>query len=103
GSFDSCRSGAVTRSKGARKAPTFEVESDAGRGAKGLVILTSSASDEHSQESDQIGGSYFSHHLASGAVGDAGRSGDGRVRLSQVYADAYDRTVADAVESAAGA
>jgi len=103
GIFDSCRSGAITRSKGARKAPTFEVESDAGRGAKGLVILTSSASDEDSQESDQIGGSYFSHHLASGLLGDADRSGDGRVSLSEAYAYAYDRTVADTVESAAGA
>src|SRR6202158_1787879 len=103
GIFDSCQSGAITRRKGARKAPSFEVESDAGRGAKGLVILASSAADEDSQESDQIGGSYFSHHLASGLLGDADRSGDGRVTLSEAYAYAYDRTVADTVESAAGA
>ncbi len=103
GIFDSCRSGALARSKGARKVPSFEVESDAGRGAKGLVILASSAADEDSQESDQIGGSYFSHHLASGLLGDADRSGDGRVTLSEAYAYAYERTVADTVESAAGA
>ena len=103
GIFDSCRSGALTRSKGARKAPSFDVESDAGRGAKGLVILASSAADEDSQESDQIGGSYFSHHLASGLLGDADRSGDGRVTLSEAYAYAYERTVADTIESAAGA
>src|SRR5215472_12203437 len=103
GIFDSCQSGAITRAKGARRAPSFEVESDAGRGAKGLVILASSAADEDSQESDQIGGSYFSHHLASGLLGDADRSGDGRVTLSEAYAYAYDRTVADTVESAAGA
>jgi hypothetical protein len=103
GIFDSCQSGAFTRAKGARKAPSFEVQADAGRGAKGLVILTSSAADEDSQESDQIGGSYFSHHLASGLLGDADQSGDGRVTLSEAYAYAYDRTVADTVESAAGA
>jgi hypothetical protein len=103
GIFDSCQSGAITRAKGVRRAPSFEVEADAGRGAKGLVILTSSAADEDSQESDQIGGSYFSHHLASGLLGDADRSGDGRVTLSEAYAYAYDRTVADTVESAAGA
>jgi len=103
GIFDSCQSGALTRSKGVRKAPSFEVESDAGSGAKGLVILASSAADEDSQESDQIGGSYFSHHLASGLLGDADRSGDGRVTLSEAYAYAYERTVADTVESAAGA
>ncbi len=101
--FDSCRSGLLTRSKGARKAPAFEIESDATRAAKGLVILTSSASDEDSQESDLLGGSYFSHHLASGLLGDADRSGDGRVSLSEAYAYAYDRTVADTAESAAGA
>jgi hypothetical protein len=103
GIFDSCRSGMLTRTKGARKAPAFEVESQSGRDAKGLVILTSSASDEDSQESDLIGGSYFSHHLASGLLGGADRSGDGRVTLFEAYAYAYDRTVADTAASAAGA
>jgi hypothetical protein len=101
--LDSCRSGAITRSKGARKMPAFEIESDRARDAKGLVILTSSTSDEDSQESDLIGGSYFSHHLASGLLGGADRSGDGRVTLFEAYAYAYDRTVADTADSAAGA
>ena len=100
--FDACRSGSITRTKGMRRAPAFEVESDAQRAAKGLVILTSSASDEDSQESDSIGGSYFSHHLASGLLGDADKSGDGRVSLGEAYAYAYERTVADTADSAAG-
>ena len=91
------------RTKGARKAPAFEIQSDGPRDAKGVVILTSSTSDEDSQESDAIGGSYFSHHLASGLLGGADRSGDGRVTLFEAYAYAYDRTVADTAESAAGA
>jgi hypothetical protein len=105
--LDSCKSGvmtgAMTRTKGARKAPAFEIQADAPRDAKGLVILTSSTSDEDSQESDAIGGSYFSHHLASGLLGGADKSGDGRVTLFEAYAYAYDRTVADTAESAAGA
>jgi hypothetical protein len=103
--LDSCKSGAVlaTRTKGARKAPAFEIQADGPRDAKGVVILTSSASDEDSQESDAIGGSYFSHHLASGLLGGADKSGDGRVTLFEAYAYAYDRTVADTAESAAGA
>src|SRR3954453_5217072 len=101
--LDSCRSGSITRSKGARRAPAFAIESESSRDAKGLVILTSSASDEDSQESDAIGGSYFSHHLASGLLGGADRSGDGQVTLFEAYAYAYDRTVADTAESAAGA
>ena len=104
--LDSCRSGAMTgavRTKGARKAPAFEIQADGPRDAKGMVILTSSTSDEDSQESDTIGGSYFSHHLASGLLGGADKSGDGRVTLFEAYAYAYDRTVADTAESAAGA
>ena len=50
-----------------------------------------------------MGGSYFSHHLASGLLGGADKSGDGRVTLFEAYAYAYERTVADTAESAAGA
>lgn len=100
--LDSCRSGALTRTKGARKAPAFDVESGAARDARGVVILTSSAADEDSQESDALGGSYFSHHLTSGLLGDADRSGDGRVTLFEAYSHAYARTVADTADSSAG-
>lgn len=103
GIFDACQSGAMTRTKGARKAPAFEIDTRGDRDARGMVILTSSAADEDSQESDLIGGSYFSHHLASGLLGGADKSGDGRVTLSEAYAYAYDRTVADTAGSAAGA
>lgn len=102
GIFDSCRSGELTRTKGARRAPAFQIDTAKEQAAKGLVILTSSSSDEDSQESDQIAGSYFSHHLASGLMGDADSSGDGRVTLQEAYAYAYDRTVADTAATAAG-
>jgi hypothetical protein len=102
GILDSCQSGMLTRRKGARRAPEFAVEASAGRDTRGLVLLTSSAADEDSQESDLIGGSYFSHHLASGLLGDADRSGDLRVTLAEAYAYAYDRTVADTAASSAG-
>ncbi len=100
--FDACRSGAMTRTKGVRKAPAFEVETDATRAAKGLVILTSSASDEDSQESDLIGASYFSYHLATGLIGSADQNVDGRVSLSEAYAYAYERTVASTADSSGG-
>jgi hypothetical protein len=100
--LDSCRSGALTRTKGARRAPAFAIDSGAARDAKGMVILTSSSADEDSQESDAIGGSYFSHHLTSGLLGDADRSGDGRVTLFEAYSHAYARTVADTAASSAG-
>jgi hypothetical protein len=100
--FDACRSGALTRTKGVRRAPAFEVETDATRAAKGVVILTSSAADEDSQESDLIGASYFSYHLATGLLGAADQSNDGRVSLAEAYAYAYERTVASTADSAAG-
>jgi uncharacterized caspase-like protein len=100
--LDSCRSGALTRTKGARRTPAFSIDSGASRDARGLVILTSSSADEDSQESDAIGGSYFSHHLTSGLLGDADRSGDGRVTLFEAYSHAYARTVADTAASSAG-
>lgn len=100
--FDSCRSGALTRTKGVRRAPAFDIESGPARAAQGLVILTSSAADEDSQESDALRGSYFSHHLASGLLGDADRTGDGQVTLFEAYSYAYERTVADTADSAAG-
>jgi hypothetical protein len=102
GLFDSCRSGAITRIKGARRAPAFEVDAQALQAARGLVLLSSSAADEDSQESDELGGSFFSHHLASGLMGAADASGDHRVSLAEAYAYAYQRTVADTADTAAG-
>ncbi len=100
GLIDSCRSGAITRAKGIRQAPVFDV-ARAG-GPRGLVLVTSSGADEDSQESDAIGGSFFTHHLASGLLGDADASGDGKVTLAEAYAYAYARTVASTADTAAG-
>jgi hypothetical protein len=99
--LDACRSGQITRTKGARRAPAFDV--DAGpRPATGLVILTSSSNDEDSQESDAITGSFFTSALVSGMLGDADASGDGRVSLAEAYAYAYGRTVEGTLETRAG-
>ncbi len=103
GIFDSCRSGVVSRTKGARRAPAFEIEADGGADTRGVVYLSSSSFDEDAQESDLIGGSYFSHHLVNGLRGSADRSGDGRVTLDEAYDYAYVRTVAETAETTAGA
>lgn len=101
--LDACRSGALTRAKGARRAPAFTIDTGPTQSARGLVVLTSSSADEDSQESDLLGGSYFTHHLFSGLLGDADRSGDGQVTLFEAYSHAYARTVADTADSGAGA
>lgn len=102
GLLDSCKSGAIVRSKGVRPAPAFDVATGAGAGPSGLVLIASSAADEDSQESDAIGASWFTHHLASGLLGGADTSGDRRVTLAEAYAYAYARTVGSTASSSGG-
>ena len=102
GLVDSCRSGAIARAKGARPAPAFDVTGTPEAAPRGLVLIASSAADEDSQESDAIGASYFTHHLASGLLGGADASGDGKVTLAEAYAYAYARTVGSTAGSAGG-
>jgi uncharacterized caspase-like protein len=100
GLLDACRSGSVTRAKGVRRAPAFDVSR--ADGPRGLVLVTSSGADEESQESDALGASFFTHHLASGLLGDADASGDGKVTLAEAYTYAYARTVASTADTTAG-
>jgi hypothetical protein len=102
GIIDACQSGAITRSKGGRQAPSFLFDADDADAARGMVLVSSSAADEDSQESDELGGSYFTQYLTSGLRGDADESGDRRVTLAEVYAYAYHKTVRETVETRAG-
>jgi uncharacterized caspase-like protein len=104
GLLDSCQSGAITRAKGVRAAPAFDVQQAqaASTRPRGLVLIASSSADEESQESDDIGASFFTHYLASGLLGDADASGDGKVTLAEAYAYAYARTVGETAETRAG-
>jgi hypothetical protein len=105
GLIDSCQSGAFLRAKGVRSAPAFDVQKAqaAATRPRGLVLIASSSADEESQESDEIGASFFTHYLASGLLGDADASGDGKVTLAEAYAYAYARTVGETAETRAGA
>lgn len=96
--LDSCRSGELIRSKGGRVAPAFDVSGEPA-GPSGLAIVASSASNEDSQESDLLGASFFTHFFASGLLGDADASGDGKVSLQEAYDYAYSRTVAETAEA----
>ena len=102
GIVDSCQAGAIARPKGVRRAPTFDVSRASSPGPQGLVLIASSAADEDSQESDAIGASYFTHYFASGLMGDADASGDGKVTLAEAYAYAYGRTVGSTAGTALG-
>ena len=99
--IDSCHAGGATRTKGARRAPGF-LSASAEVDARGEVLISSSAADELSQESDEVGGSYFTHYLLSGLRGAADASDDGEVTLDEAYRYVYHRTVAHTASTRAG-
>jgi hypothetical protein len=89
--LDSCASGAFTREKGGHVRAPFMV--DASSAVRGHAFLTSASEDEAAQESDVVGGSFFTHFLVSGLRGAADASGDGRVTLTEAYRYAFDETL----------
>ncbi|MDR1058324.1 MAG: caspase family protein, partial [Treponema sp.] len=90
--LDSCSSGAFTRAKGGVKAQPFLFDNS--MSAEGYAFLTSSSATEASQESDALGGSYFTHNLLAGLRGAADTVGDGRITLNELYRYAYAETLA---------
>jgi len=99
--LDSCASGTLARQKGGVRRPAFLV--DTSSAVRGHAILTSSSEDEVSQESDRIGGSFFTHNLVSGLRGAADSTGDGRVTLHEAYQFAFHETLARTERTRAGA
>jgi hypothetical protein len=96
---DSCRSGALTRVKGGRPVPSFDVHVEAPPAAQGLAILTSSAAGEDAQESDQLQASIFTHHLLSALLGAADRDRNGLVTVDEAFGYASERTLASTVST----
>lgn len=91
GMLDSCSSGAFVRTKGGRMRPPLAT-GDAS--VEGHAFLTSSSAEEAAQESDRIGGSFFTHYLVSGLRGAADVNRDRRVTLNEAYRFAFDETLA---------
>lgn len=99
--LDSCASGAFVRDKGGAHVEGFL--DDRSNAVEGDVFLTSASADESAQESDRLGGSFFTHHLVAGLRGAADADGDRRVTLDEAYDYAYRQTVAVTELSWAGA
>lgn len=98
--LDACSSGQITRSKGGKMLPPFMLDSSSSM--KGYAFLTSSSEDEASQESDTVGGSFFTHYLVSGLRGGADRNQDGKVTLHETYQFAFDETLARTEQTLSG-
>jgi hypothetical protein len=90
GILDACRSGTITRLKGAAVTESlFGVE---GQVSEGEAWLTASAADELAQESEDLRGGFFTHYLLSGMRG-AADTGDGVVDLDELYRYTFERVV----------
>ena len=98
--LDSCASGAFTRLKGGKKKKPFLV--DSAYDMKGYAVMTSSSSDEASQESERLKGSFFTHYLNSGLRGAADMSRDGRITLTEAYHFAFNETLAQTEKNGFG-
>lgn len=98
GILDACRSGTITRLKGARVSEALLGEDVA---AEGEAWITASAPDELAQESDELRGGFFTHYLVSGLRG-AADVDDGIVELGELYQYTRDRVMVSTGGTAAG-
>ena len=98
--LDSCSSGSFTRLKGGFRAQPFLMNDSAEM--SGHAFLTSSSDNEASQESDEIGASFFTHYFVSGLLGAADSTNDRRVTLNEVYQYAFTETLSRTTGTYAG-
>jgi len=100
GILDSCRSGTITRLKGAQiTEPLFGL---GGTAIEGEAWLTASAPDELAQESERLRGGFFTHYLLSGMRG-AADTGDLVIDLQELYQYTSERVVEITGRTGAGA
>jgi hypothetical protein len=90
--LDACRSGSLTRVKGGKIRPKFELPGER-MPEDGLAFLTATAANEDAQESDELHASFFTHALISGLLGAADHDKSGEVALDEAYRYAYEQTV----------
>jgi hypothetical protein len=100
---DACRSGALTRVKGGARVRAPRVVLGQRLPIDGVVFWSSSSANEDAQESDELGGSFFSHHLISGLLGAADDDRDGAITLGEAYRHAYQGTLRATSKTLAGA
>ena len=97
----SCEAGTLTQVKGAVAAPAldFPLPEDA---VQGTAFLASTAVGESAQESQAIGGSFFTHHFELGLRGAADADGDGQVTLAEAFRYTSIRTTSGTAATEAG-
>src|SRR6266542_1333902 len=98
---DACEAGALTQVKGARAEPllAFPLPSD---DVNGTAFISSTAVGEAAQESAQIGGSFFTHHLDVALRGAGDADGDGQVTLAEAFRYTASQTLSATSTTVAG-
>lgn len=91
--IDSCRSGSVTRVKGGKAAPPLALSAATEVSGEGLIVLTASTAGEDAQESDQLGGSFFTHYLLSALRGAADADGDQVITVGEAFRYTREQTI----------
>jgi Caspase domain len=100
--LDACRSGALTRVKGGRQVPPFQIGVDDQLRFEGYAVITSSAAGEDAQESDVLRSSIFTHHFLAALRGPADVNHDGLVTLGEAYAYAYEQALKTSIATVVG-
>ena len=98
--LDSCFSGNFIRTKGGQRKKPFLLDDSSV--VKGHAYLSSSSSQESSQESDEIGSSFFTNAMLTGLRGAADSSGDKKVTLNELYSYAFSETLSKTENTSAG-
>jgi hypothetical protein len=98
---DACEAGALTQAKGARAEAqvAFPLPSD---DVRGTAFIASTAVGEAAQESSQLGGSFFTHHLDVALRGAGDADGDGQVTLAEAFRYTASQTVSATSTTVAG-
>src|SRR6478735_7122953 len=97
--LDACHSGSVVTPKGGQPTAGFPIPEIPAARVQGAAILAASTATELAQESSELEGSYFTHHMLSALRGAGDRDEDGLVTLGEAYEYAYGRTVAATLTS----
>jgi len=100
--LDACQSGAFSGVKGASTAGDFSLSSVHDLHSSGVAVMASSTGTELSQESSELGSSYFTHHLLVSLRGAGDLDRNGRVSLDEAYSYAYQHTLSDTARTQVG-
>jgi hypothetical protein len=95
GIIDACRGGGFTGAKGLTEVAAFEVTLPMALESEGSILIASSSGLEDAHESEQLAGSFFTHHWIAALRGAGDRNADGQVTLNEAFDYAKTLTIRD--------